>query len=278
MVNSKSFPSLGIVVFGVASAAAGILDIIWGDFEAAHQPIQAWGDHIPGQPILAYIAAVWLIAGGIAILRRGTARAGGAALAIIYFIFGVFWLPRFYTAPRVLGFHASVYIGVSGGVAQQIILVVAGGIVYAVAGPGSSEWKQRAVRIAGWIFGLCSVSFGLSHLTGIQVTASFVPKWMPLGGAFWAIVTGICFVLAGIAMLAGVLDVVAARLLALMLLLFSAVVLVPPVFTSPHEHVAWGANAYNLAAVGAAWILAESLAHRGAEREHEASAGPAEAS
>lgn len=28
--------------------------------EPAHQPIQAFGDHIPGQEILAYIAAAWL--------------------------------------------------------------------------------------------------------------------------------------------------------------------------------------------------------------------------
>jgi hypothetical protein len=31
---------------------------------------------------------------------------------------------------------------------------------------------------------------------------------------------------------------------------------------SPHDHEAWGGNAYNLAAVGASWIVAESLAGR----------------
>jgi hypothetical protein len=47
---------LGIYVLGLATAAAGTLDLIWGEFEAAHQPIQAWGDHVPGQQILAYIS------------------------------------------------------------------------------------------------------------------------------------------------------------------------------------------------------------------------------
>ena len=76
-----------------------------------------------------------------------------------------------------------------------------------------------------------------------------VPKWMPWGGGFWTILTGIAFVLAGIAMLSGILDVLAARLLALMLLVFSVLVLAPGPLASPHNHVVWGSNAYNLAAV-----------------------------
>jgi hypothetical protein len=59
-----------------------------------------------------------------------------------------------------------------------------------------------------------------------------VPKWMPLGGAFSAIFTGIAFVLAGLGI---VLDVLAARLLGLMLLVFSALALTPMIFACPHE-------------------------------------------
>src|SRR3954447_13464397 len=95
---------IGVYLFGVASAAAGILDLIWGEFEAAHQPIQALADHIPGREILAAIAALWLIAGGAAIVWRRFARAGASALGAIYLIFAAFWLPRFYTAIHYLGF------------------------------------------------------------------------------------------------------------------------------------------------------------------------------
>ena len=66
----------GVSVYAAGSIAAGILDLIWGDFEAAHQPIQAFGDHIPGREILARIVAIWLIAGGAAILWRRTAQMG----------------------------------------------------------------------------------------------------------------------------------------------------------------------------------------------------------
>jgi uncharacterized membrane protein len=256
---------IGVYVFGLASVAAGIMDLVWGEFEAAHQPIQALGDHIPGVKILVYIAAVWLIAGGAAILWRATARIGAAALAIIYFIFASFLFPRFYTAPHFLGHHPGVYIAVLASVGQQLILVVAAMIVYASHGSSilsGDSLSRGAALIARWTFGLCSIDFGLGHLTAVHDVAPMIPKWMPLGGDLWTILTGIAFVLAGLAILASMLDVLAARLLALMLLIFSALVLVPMIFAYPHNHIAWGGNAYNLAAVGAAWIFADWLATR----------------
>jgi hypothetical protein len=55
-------------------------------------------------------------------------------------------------------------------------------------------------------------------------------------------------------------------LLGLMFLVFNVVALPPLVVAHPESHAAWGGNAYNLAAVGAAWILAESLARRRGEQ------------
>jgi hypothetical protein len=62
-----------------------------------------------------------------------------------------------------------------------------------------------------------------------------------------------------------VLDVLASWLLGTMLLLFSALTLTPGIFAAPRNHVSWGGDAYNMTAVGAAWIMAEWLArnHRG---------------
>lgn len=249
---------VGEYLYGIASISAGILDLLWGGFEAGHQPIQAWGDHLPGVTVFAYIAAAWLIAGGAAILWRPTARAGAVALAILYSIFAVFWFPRFYTAPHYLGYHAGIYIGVLAGVCQQIILVVAALIIYARLSRRGS-FSHSAARAARWTFGLCTLVFGLAHLTFVQSVIPMVPKIMPLGGTFWAVFTGIAFVLAGVAIVSGVLDVLATRLLALMLLVFSVVVLTPIIFSAPHDHTSWGGNAYNLAAVGATLIAADWL-------------------
>lgn len=250
---------VGTYLYGFASFAAGVFDLVWGDFDAAHQPIQAFGDHIPGREILAYATAAWMIAGGMAILWRRSAQAGAAALASIYFVFAVFWLPRFYTAPLVLGFRIPIFIGVFGGFGSQLVASAAGALPYSSLATRGSSWP-RTVLIARWIFGLCSIDFGLAQLTDIKDNLVYVPNWMPLGQEFWVIVTGICFVLAGLAILSGIQDVLAARLLSLMFLVFNLVALPPFIFAYPKDHAAWGGNAYNFAVVGAVWILADSLA------------------
>jgi len=110
---------LGVYVYSIGTLATGVLNLIWGEFDPGHQPIQAWGGHIPGQQVFAYIAAIWLIVGGVAILSRRSARWGGMALAIMYSIFAVFWFPRLYSAPHVLGFHINVYTGILVGVGSS---------------------------------------------------------------------------------------------------------------------------------------------------------------
>ena len=257
---------VGIYVYGMATVAAGIFDLVWGDFDASHQPIQAFGDHIPGVEKLAYITAIWMIGGGAAILWRRTAKAGAAALAIIYLIFAVFWLPRLYTAPHYLGFRIPVLLGVLAGVGMELIASAAGVLTFASLEMRSSSWP-RTILITRWIFGLCALDFGLNHLADVADNLVYVPKWMPLGGEFWVVLTGICFVLAGIAILSGIQDVLAARLLALEFLAFNAVALPQFIFAHPDGHAAWGGNAFNLALVAACWILADAIASRHAEQE-----------
>jgi hypothetical protein len=126
-----------------------------------------WSDHIPGVAIFAYIAAVWLIAGGAAILWRQTAQIGAAGLTILYGIFLLFPLPRFYSAPHLLGYRVAVYVGVLSNVCQQIILFIAAAIVWeSLAAQGSLS--QKAALIARWTIGLCSILFGLGNLTTIE--------------------------------------------------------------------------------------------------------------
>ena len=252
---------IGIYVYGIAAIAYGITDLVWREFDPSDQPLQAWGDHVPGATIFACIAAVWLVVAGAALLWRGSRRFAGASLAILYGIFVLFPLPRFYTAPHFLGYRAAVYIGVLGSVCQEIILFIAAVVVWkSLSGPDSLS--QRAALIARWTFGLCSVDFGLGHLTAIKTVVPLIPKWIPLGATFWAALTGIAFALAGLAIISGVLDVLAAKLLGLMLLAFSGLALAPMIISSPRDHASWGANAYNLTAVGSAWIVAEWLATR----------------
>ena len=157
---------------------------------------------------------------------------------------------------------------------MELIAFAGGALVYAALSMRSSSWP-RTILITRWIFGLCSIDFGLNHLIDVKDNLVYVPKWMPLGPEFWVIVTGICFVLAGLAILSGIQDVLAARLLALMFLIFNLVALPPFIFADPKNHAAWGGNAFNLALVAAKWILAGSLATRQRPLQDQQSANPA---
>lgn len=258
-MNPKAaWRSPAVVLLGLAAIATGVVNIVWGDFDPAEEPIQAFGNHISGRVPFAYAVAVLLILGGAAILSRRSARVGAPTLAVIYGIFAIFWLPRFYWVTVMYGPSPAEIIGVAGGVCQEIIIVAVAVIIYTVShGVVPRERFTLGMRL---LFGLCAIVFGLVQLVNVHATAVLVPTWIPFGGDFWAVATGVFFVLGGIGITRGLLDVLAARLLALMLFVFSVLALAPQIFAHPHDHAAWGVNVYNLAAVGAMWVFAEWLA------------------
>ena len=262
---------VGVWFYGLGTVLTGILNIAWDAFDASHQPIQSLGKNLPGQQIMAYVVGVWLVAAGLAILWRRSAKMGATASAIAYLIFAALWLFRYYAGIHALGWRIDVFAGVSFGLAQQLMLVAPAAIVYASTASPDSLLQKRAAIAARWMLGLPPVIFGICHLIGIRVFASIVPHWMSFG-YFWAGLTGIAFFLAGSAICSGIMDVLAARLLALMLLLFEGLVEIPPIFIRSHNQAAWGAAVYNLAAIGACWIFAEFLAGRADRRR----IGPAE--
>jgi hypothetical protein len=263
---------VGVWFYGLGTALTGILNIAWGAFDGSHQPIQSLGKNFPGQHILAYVAGVWLVAAGLAMLWRRSARNGAAASAIAYLIFAMLWLPRYSAGIHAYGWRVAVFAGVSFGLAQQLMLIAPAVIVvYALPAAPDSLLQKRAAIAARWMLGLPPVIFGLFHLTSIRVFASIVPHWMSFG-YFWAGLTGIAFLLAGSAICLGIMGVPAARLLALMLLLFEGFVEIPPIFIRSHNQATWGAAVYNVAAIGACWIVAEFLASRADGRR----IGPAE--
>jgi uncharacterized membrane protein len=252
---------IGVWFYGLGTILTGVLDIAWGAFDASHQPIQVLGKNLPGQHILACVAGIWLVAAGLAILWRRSARMGAAASAIVYLIFAALWLLRYSAGIHTYGLRIAVLLGVSFGLAQQLMLVAPAAIVYASGASSDSLLQKRAAIAARWMLGLPPVLFGLFHLIGLRVFATIVPHWMPFG-YFWAGLTGIAFILAGIAICSGIIDVLAARLLALMLLLFEGLVEAPPIFIRLHDQATWGAAVYNVTAIGACWMFAEFLASR----------------
>jgi len=258
--------NVGVWFYGLGTVLTGILDIAWGAFDLSHQPIQALGKNLPAQHILAYVAGVWLVAAGLAMLWRRSATMGAAASAIAYLLFAALWLPRYSAGVHAYGWQIAVIFGISFGFAQQLMLVAPAVIVYVSTASPDSLLQKRAAIAARWMLGLPPIIFGLFHLTSIRIFASIVPHWISFG-YFWAALTGIAFLLAGSAICSGIMDIPAARLLALMLLLFDGLVEIPPIFIRLHNEATWGAAVYNVAAIGACWIFAEFVASRVDKRQ-----------
>ena len=254
---------VGVWFYGLGTALTGILDIAWGDFDASHQPVQALGKNLPGQHLFAYVTGVCLVAAGLAILWRRSARIGAAASAIAYLIFAALWLARYSAGIHTFGLRIEVLFGVTFGLAQQLMLIAPIAFVYASTASSNSLLQKRAVIAARWMLGLPPVIFGIFHVIGIRVFASIVPHWMSFG-YFWAAFTGVAFFLAGCAICSGIMDILALRLLALMLLLFEGFVEIPPIFMRLHNEGTWGAAVFNLTAIGACWIFAEFQKKRAA--------------
>ena len=263
---------VGVWFYALATVATGVVDIVWMEFEASHQPIKALSQHIPGEQALAVLAGIWLVAAGIAMLWRPAARIGAVGAALIYEIFALLWVPRFYVMTHMFGFRIGVIVFVLGGIGAQLLLAAPAFIVYVATATHDSTGRERAVIAARWMLGVPPILFGLGHLMGVHVYVRFVPQWVPFG-AFWVVVTGTAFLLAGIAIVLGIRDVLAARMLALMLLLFEFMVEIPPVFSHPHSQQAWGGALYNLTAIGACWIFAEFVGGRLVERRETDLAG-----
>jgi uncharacterized membrane protein len=249
---------LGIWVYGLATLVTGLIDIIWGGFEASHQPIQALGKQVAGMHVFAYIAGALLVLAGVAILWRSTLRIGAALSAAIYFIFALIWVPRLYVITHLLGFKIGAIVFVLGGIAAEVLLIAPAAFIFAGLETSDPAWRRRASITGRWMLGVPPILFGLGHLINLSAYVRFVPPWIPFP-SFWVVLTGLAFLLAGCAIVSGIQSLLAARLLALMLLLFEAIVEIPPVFAHPTSQLAWGGALYNVTAITACWIFAESI-------------------
>lgn len=242
-------PYLGRHVYGLAAVLFGVVALAWHDFNIWQQ-IRPLGD-LAHRNSLIYIYAALELLGGIAIQWRRTARAGAVALGALSLVFALLWVPFIATKPQVYDYWGNFF--------EQFSIVSGALIVYATVDESDTNRSAMLARIGYICFGLCVISFTLEQLFYLSGTASFVPKWIPPGQMFWAIVTTIAFALAALALFTGFWDLLASRLLTAMIIGFGLFIWLPAPFVDPHKQINWVGNAENLAIAGAAWIVADYL-------------------
>lgn len=236
------------IVFALASIGFGVLVFRFGDFSAPWQTAP-W---LPYRGIAVYVVAVVFALSGIALLDPRWSRIGAYVLAAVYAFFALPWVIKIAAAPGLcfnwLGF------------AEQTALVAGALVLAARAGAGRvSAQLEHWARTA---FGLCVLIFGLAHYIYANETAAMTPSWIPPNRKFWAYATGAADFAAGLAIWTGMYAVLAARLLAAMFAIFAVFVWGPIVLAHPSVHQNWGGLTITAALIGAAWIVAESLATR----------------
>jgi uncharacterized membrane protein YphA (DoxX/SURF4 family) len=240
---------VSVRIYGLAAVALGLLGVVWGDFAAVWQPVPK---ELPARTALAYAVAIAFLIAGLAVQWRRSAGLGALTLTVLYTL-GVLLLH----VPRVIA-HPSVFVTWSG-TAEQLALVAAGLVAYAYCAPLEPVRAERLIKIGRLIFGVCLIVFGLAHLVYLAPTAEFVPAWLPPGQIFWAYATAAGHFAAGIAILSGILARTAARWLTAMFVVFGILVHAPTIFTAPHTHFNWAANAINFALIGSAWVIAAAM-------------------
>lgn len=259
--------NLGVYLMSLATVVTGVLDLIWRDFDPSHQPFGGIDYYIPDRTVFACIAGVWLIFAGSALPWKATARLGSFATAAIYCVFGLLSLPHFYTMLHKYGFHLTLIIGVTGQVFLQLMVAAGCLLLEPPDNPVKPSWSENSESIGRWTFGIGGILTGIGHLINTRGLVHMIPRWMPFAPSTWILISGVGFILAGVAILTGIVNLLATRLLALMLFIFE-IILVPLIFEFPHVHQAWGGTAFNLATAGSVCIFAASLARHKMQHKH----------
>lgn len=241
---------VGWRVYGLGVTALAIVSLAWGDFDLG-QPVPKG---FPERAALAYVAAVFMLVAGAAIEWRRSAAWGAAALTVYYALIVVILM----NGSAVVAHYAE--FGSYSGAAEQLAIAAGALIIYASAADIGATRAARLTRLGQLAFGLCALLFGGAHFFYMNLTAPLVPKWLPPTPEFWAYATGVGHIAAGIAILTGVQARLAAILLTAMYASFTLLVHGPMLMADHSSRVIWSENALNIALIGAAWVVADSLA------------------
>ena len=240
----------GRICLAVVMIALGLRGLVFGDFAGTWQRIPI--AHLPAHDVFVYLTALVELATGLAILVPRVAKAAAGTMAV----FALLWMvllkfPAVVYAPSM----EAVWLG-----AGEIAVILAGAWVVfaALAKPDGRFLAGRSgIRNARLLFVLALPTIGLSHFVYADITAGFVPAWLPWRHG-WAYLTGAGNLATAIALLFGLWPRLASALEAAMLGVITVLVWLPPLFAQPHDSGAWSAFLMSSAIAAGAAAVADS--------------------
>jgi uncharacterized membrane protein len=250
MMGPKRAMAFGGRVYGLGVMALGVACLVFGDFDPG-QPVPK---SFPARTDLAYAAGAFTVVAAAAVEWRRTAAWGAAALTVYYAFFVVILMNG-----RLLLTEYAVFVTYEN-IAMPLAIAAGGLIIYATMARDDVVLAARLTSLGQLAFGVCALVFGGAHFVYLKHTASLVPKWLPPTQEFWVYATGAGFVAAGVAILTGLQARPAAILVTAMLASFGLLVNEPILLVDHLSHWNWSESAVNFAVVGAAWVVADSLA------------------
>jgi uncharacterized membrane protein YphA (DoxX/SURF4 family) len=188
---SSAGATTGRVFFGVAVAASGLQQLAIGQFVRLVPKLPDW---VPGQPLLARLGGVLLVALGVLILTGRLARLAAAVLALLLLAILLLlyapqiaanpWAGFVYTNPlKVLAFV--------GGLALMVSRLPDG------APSGGASLLERTSGLAPYLFAAFLVVCGIQHFWYLPFVTELVPSYLP-ARRFWAQFAGVALVAGGI--------------------------------------------------------------------------------
>jgi uncharacterized membrane protein len=238
------------VLLAITLAAMGISGLIHQDFPAIWQPVAAG---VPLRGVLVCCCVAISLGCGVGLLLPRTLVLAGCTLLLSL----VAWLLAF-RLPALLRMPGAVVAWE--GCSETAVIIAGAWMVYSRSPRGGLPGfagGSRGVRCARILYALALIPFGLAHLAYVGPTAALVPGWLPAHAA-WAIATGVAYILAGIAILTGVLAGLAAALSSWQMGLFTLLVWVPILAAGSRDPFHWSETWLSWTLTLCGWLVAHS--------------------
>jgi len=250
-MNKSQQPALCLFVAGLIGL--GIVGGIVHDFALVWQPVP---EGLPSRAAVATATALLMLVLGIGLTTRPT-RAWAVRILLVYLLlWASLKLPAVWVAPKM----EAVWLGLG-----ELTMLLAGGwTLFARLGevPEGSALSflagERGVRMARILFAISVIPVGLSHIVYADITAGYVPHWLPYRIG-WAYLTGAGQIASGLGLLFGVLPSIAAWAEAGQISLYTLLVWGPAVIAAPKTRLPWTAFFISWIIGAAAWAVAQNV-------------------